>query len=234
MRRADRLFRLVQLLRARSLVTAEWLAGELGISKRTVYRDIADLVSSGVPVRGEAGVGYALEKGFELPPLTFTAAEIEALVTGARMVQAWGDPALADAAGTAQTKIEGVLAPMLRRVLRQTAVYAPRWTRDPQADGYMVDLRRAIAERRKVRVAYVRADGEASGRVLRPLGLHFWGRSWSVAAWCELRSDYRSFRPDRIEALQVLDEGFDGEDGITIDAFHRAMEEREGGDPFSG
>ena len=129
MRRADRLFRLVQLLRNRRLVTAHWLAGELGVSKRTIYRDIRDLEYSGVPIQGEAGVGYQLQRGYELPPLTFNAAEIEALVLGARIVATHGDEEIAMAARSAMEKVESVLPPALREVLTRTQLYAPGWQR---------------------------------------------------------------------------------------------------------
>lgn len=226
MRRADRLFQLVQLLRARRMTTAEALADELRVSKRTVYRDIADLQRSGIPVRGEAGVGYRLERGFELPPLTFNSEEIEALVIGTRMAEAFGDPELAKAARSAMTKVEAVLPGPLRRVMQETALFAPAlpW-HARRAEGLQV-LRQATTERRKLRIAYTRGDGEESERTLRPLGLYFWGRSWSLAAWCELRDDYRNFRPDRMQEVDLLDERFDGHDGISLQGFVAAMRAR--------
>ena len=125
MRRADRLFRLVQLLRARRFATGEQIAGELGVSKRTVYRDVADLQGSGVPIKGEAGVGYRLERGYELAPLIFTSDELSGLVLGARIVSAWGDAELASAVASALTKIEAVLPEALRRVVLETPLFAP-------------------------------------------------------------------------------------------------------------
>jgi predicted DNA-binding transcriptional regulator YafY len=124
MRRADRLFRLVQLLRARRFATGEQIADELGVSKRTIYRDVADLQGSGVPIRGEAGVGYRLERGYELAPLIFTSDELAGLVLGARIVAAWGDPDLASAVATAMTKVEAVLPEGLRRVVLDTPLSA--------------------------------------------------------------------------------------------------------------
>lgn len=224
MRRADRLFQLVQLLRSRRLCTAEWLAQELEVSKRTVYRDIRDLERSGVPVRGEAGVGYRLEKGFDLPPLTFNSSEIEALVLGARMVEAFGDDELARDARAAMTKIQAVVPPPLRRVIERTALFAPTWPwSSDRADGISV-VRRALADGRKLQVAYTRADGEASERVLRPMAVFFWGRAWTVGAWCELRGAYRNFRLDRMESITPLDDRFDGSDGIHLDAYSAHME----------
>jgi predicted DNA-binding transcriptional regulator YafY len=218
-RRADRLFRLVQLLRARRFATGEQIAAELGISKRTVYRDMADLQGSGIPIRGEAGVGYRLERGFELAPLIFTSDELEGLVLGARIVSAWGDADLASAVGSAMTKIEAVLPDPLRRVLAETPFFAPGLPSASAMAGELALLRRAIGERRLVQFAYAREDGAQTERAVRPLGLYFWGRKWTLAAWCELRSDYRSFRPDRMRAVKLLDDRFDPADGISLAGF---------------
>ncbi len=227
MRRADRLFRLVQLLRARRFATGEQIAQELGVSKRTVYRDVADLQASGVPIRGEAGVGYRLERGYDLPPLIFNGEELEGLVLGARIVGAWGDPDLAAAVGSAMTKIEAVLPEALRTVLIDTPLFAPGrpWARDVVRE--MTQLRRGISERRLVHFDYRRADGEDSQRSVRPLGLYFWGSSWTLATWCELRHDYRSFRPDRMRNVSLLEETFDGSDGVSLEGFLARMENED-------
>lgn len=222
MRRADRLFRIVQLLRGRRLTTAAFLADELGVSPRTVYRDIQALVTSGVPIQGEAGVGYTVPRGFELPPLTFTSDEIEALVLGARVASTWGDPDLAAAARSALAKVEQVVPPALRRVLTETAIFAPGGSWSREASSHLGPLRRAVADRRKVRFAYVKADGTASERIIRPLGIYFWGRTWSVVGWCELRQAFRNFRPDRMADVEVLEDGF--EDDHTLEHFIAEME----------
>ncbi|HEX5067237.1 MAG TPA: YafY family protein [Myxococcota bacterium] len=220
MRRADRLFRLVQLLRARRFATGEQIADELGVSKRTIYRDVADLQGSGVPIRGEAGVGYRLERGYELAPLIFTSDELAGLVLGARIVASWGDPDLATAVASAMTKVEAVLPEGLRRVVLETPLFAPGRPWASAMAGEVALLRRAISERRLVHFKYGREDGEASERDARPLGLYFWGRKWTLAAWCELRNDYRSFRPDRMKELELLDKSFDPDtDGISLAGF---------------
>jgi predicted DNA-binding transcriptional regulator YafY len=224
MRRADRLFQLVQTLRTRRFATGQELATTLGVSKRTVYRDVADLVGSGVPIRGEAGVGYQLERGFELPPLTFTSEELEGLALGARFVSAWGDPELAAAVGTAMTKIEAVIPDALRRALLDTPLFTPGFERAAEMAANVGVLRRAIAERRVIHFGYTRGDGQRSQRDVRPLGLYFWGRSWTVAAWCELRADYRSFRPDMMDELVVLDRSFDPGEGYNLDQFIEGAE----------
>jgi predicted DNA-binding transcriptional regulator YafY len=218
---------LVQLLRTRRFNTGAALADELRISVRTVYRDVHDLVASGVPIEGEPGVGYRLRSGFELPPMTFTGDELEALVLGARMVEAWGDDELGAAARSALTKVEAVLPEPLREVLLRTALFAHGGAWSHAAAGGLATLRRATSEKRKLRFGYARADGEQSERTVRPLGLYFWGQTWSLAAYCELRGDYRNFRPDRMQNLALLDERFDGSDGIDLGGFIRQMQLNE-------
>lgn len=223
MRRADRLFQLVQLLRSRRTCTAGWLAGELGVSVRTVYRDIADLERSGVPVRGEAGVGYALEHGYELPPLTFNHAEIEALVLGARMVAAWGDTELQNAAHSVLAKVDAVLPTTLRETLAATALFAPKTGSWPVPE-HLADLRRAVTDHRRIAFAYTSHKGESTVRTVEPVGLHFWGRTWSLAAWCHLRENWRGFRIDRMTAVQVGDERFDPAEHGGLDAYFRHLQ----------
>ena len=201
MRRADRLFRLVQLMRGGRLMTARTLADRLEVSERTVYRDVRDLLLSGVPIEGEAGVGYVLRAGFDLPPLMFDRAEIEAVVLGTRMARAWGGARLAVAAEEALRKIEAVLPAALRERVDRTHLYAPgRRTTDAQrAD--LDRLHAAIDASLYVGFAYTAEEGAQTERVVRPLGLFFWGGAWTLAAWCELRRDFRTFRVDRMAAV---------------------------------
>ena len=208
MRRADRLFLLIQALRGRRAVTAARLAELLEVSVRTVYRDVQDLQLSGVPIEGEAGVGYVLRRGADIPPLMFTEAELESLIVGARFVEAFASPALAQAAKHALTKIEAVLPDEMKRRSERSRILAPRSESSAAARARMGELHAAIGERRVVRIAYVREDGESSERVLEPLALVFWGQVWTLAAWCRLRVDFRTFRVDRISACEVLDERF--------------------------
>ena len=226
MRRADRLFRLVQYLRAQRAATGQEIAEELEVSVRTVYRDIVDLQTSGIPIRGEAGVGYRLEAGFELPPLTFTNEELEGLALGARIVASWGDPALAAAVNSAIKRIEGVLPATLRRVLIETPLFAPQYRqRADLISRGMSTLRSAIGECRALHIRYADAEGRESQRDVLPLGLHFWGNKWTLAAFCELRGDYRSFRPDRIREIEVLDRTFDPDDKINLAGFLSRVED---------
>ncbi|MCC7365717.1 MAG: YafY family transcriptional regulator [Dehalococcoidia bacterium] len=225
MRRADRLFQVIQLLRRKHVVTAAYIAREPEVSERTVYRDIRDLVLSGVPIDGEAGVGYMLRRGFDLPPLMFTAPEIEAMVLGARVVQSWGDAQLAKAATDALARIEAALPDKLKQKMQATPLYAPGFHVRPEMMQRLSDLRGAIDGRNRTWMAYTDADGSATERTVRPLGLFFWGRTWSLAAWCELRTDFRDFRLDRIRELRVLEERYELESGQSLDDFFRRMDE---------
>lgn len=224
MRRADRLFRLVQLLRSRQVVTAARLAADLGVAPRTVYRDIRDLVRSGVPIEGEAGVGYVM-RHFDLPPLLFTAEEIEALVLGARVVQSWSDKALAMAANAALAKVEAALPRRLRSRVGESSLFAPDFHVPQRMLDGLAPLRTAVIEHQKVHFAYTRPDGARSERTVRPLALFFWGSTWSVTGWCELRNDFRSFRLDRIAGLTVLREGFASEPGRTLEDYFQHLDD---------
>ncbi len=221
MRRADRLFRLVQQLRRRRVTTAAQLASALGVSVRTVYRDVQDLSLSGVPVVGEAGVGYALAKGFELPPLMFTADEVEALVLGARIVKAWGGPELRKAADEALGKALSVLPRSLRDGIPDAALFAPDFHVRGQLTRHLELFRRAVRLRLVLRLAYRDRKGDATARRIHPLGLFFWGGAWSVGAWCELRGGFRNFRLDRVEEVNETGETYPKVPGRTLADFFR-------------
>lgn len=203
MRRADRLFQIVQFLRSRRVTTAHWLSEVLEVSERTIYRDIQDLMSSSVPIDGEAGVGYVIRRGYDLPPLMFTREELAALTLGARIVNSWADPALAKAAESVLSKVETALPDTLKGVLDQTHLYSPMERLSVAVASIMGDLRSAIDGHKKVHISYTRADGTASKRTLWPLGLFFWGNVWTLGAWCEFREAFRNFRLDRIGELKV-------------------------------
>ena len=220
MSRANRLLDLLQALRRhRHPVSGHLLAQDLGISLRTLYRDIETLKAQGAHIEGEAGVGYVLRRGFDLPPLMFTDAEIEAMVLGARVVTSWGDAGLAKAAADALARVESVLPDRLKARLTGTPLFAPGFHVPQQVAASLTVVRGAIDARRKVRMAYTGADGAGTERTVRPLGLFFWGTTWSFAGWCELRTDFRSFRLDRIGHLNVLPERFQDEAGRTIDDY---------------
>jgi len=224
MRRADRLFQVVQLVRGRRLTTAEWLAQRLEVSLRTVYRDVADLQQQGVPIDGEAGVGYRMRAGFDLPPLMFTTGEAKALVACTRLAQPRLDTALARDADTALAKILAVLPAGARAAADSLTVFAIDIGRfDHATRERLQQLREAAEARRIVQLQYHSLDDAHSQRRVRPLGVFHWDAVWTLAAWCELREDFRSFRVDRIGGLQVLDgERFRDEPGKSLaDLFRR-------------
>ncbi len=226
MRRADRLFQIVQYLRGGRLVRARQLSEWLEVSERTIYRDVADLQASGVPIEGAAGVGYIMRDGYDLPPLMFTRDEIVALLAGARLIRAWGGAAMARAAEEAMIKIDAVIPEKMR--VRQNEVeihaFAPEMTAQVRD---LIDRLEAAADTRKsLSVAYMDGKGDASRRVIRPLGLWFWGKVWTLVAWCELRRDFRMFRLDRMSDVEETGEIFRPEPGKTLKDFYRSMEQQ--------
>ena len=227
MRRADRLFKIVQLLRGRRLSTAAWLAAKLEVSARTVYRDVADLQAQGVPIDGEAGVGYRLVAGFDLPPLMFTTLEAQALVACVRIAQSRLDRSLAIAADDALGKIIGVLTPASRAAAEALPLYAAPWATDLVAVERLGRLRDAATGRRRIRFDYADAQGAATTRTARPLGCYHWESVWTLAAWCEQRDAFRSFRIDRMRTLDVLEEVFRDEPGRTLPDFLRHAKRQE-------
>jgi predicted DNA-binding transcriptional regulator YafY len=222
-RRADRLFRIVQYLRGRSLTTAQQLAHWLQVSERTIYRDIRDLSTTGTPIEGEAGVGYRLRGSMDLPPLQFELEEIEALVLGARMVEAWSGPQLGAAAVAALAKVASALPADRRRWLETSRAYVPAMHIPKQIGERFEKLRAAIRERNVVEFVYADDKKQLSHRSVRPLSLYFWGEHWTLGAWCELRNDFRSFRVDRVIRLKVSDRAFKDETGKRLSDFLAAQ-----------
>lgn len=224
MRRADRLFEIIQHLRGGRRITAARLAEKLEVSKRTIYRDIVDLQASGVPIEGEAGFGYVMQDGHDIPPLMFTRDEVVALVTGARLARAWGGAAMARAAEEALIKISEILPQGVRSIADQVEIhsFAPEMTDAlrERIDG----IERAVEARLRLELSYSDAAGAPSIRVVRPLGLWFWGKVWTLVAWCELRHDFRMFRLDRIAALRETGQPFRPEKGRVLADFYRRAE----------
>ena len=221
MRRADRLLQIIFFLRARRFTTARVLAETLEVSERTIYRDIQELYCCGVPIDGEAGVGYRLRQGYDLPPLMFDRDELEALRLGARMVKTWTDPELAEAATRALTKIEAALPQDRFDAYPATHLYAHSFRAYPVK--LLAPIRRAINAQRKIDFSYQRADGVASRRIVHPLGLVFWGEVWTLIAWCELRDDFRHFRLDRVQEVSTLDERYESINGRTLQDFFKQV-----------
>jgi len=219
MRRADRLFEIIQRLRGGRLVTAQRLAEQLEVSVRTVYRDIRDLQASGVPIDGAAGVGYLLRPGYHLPPLMFMPTEIEALIVGARMVEAWAGRGLAAAAGEALVKIGAVVPSERMRAAERVPIFASGFREREEERQNLDDFTKAVDERLKVRFAYRDADGGDTERTVWPLALHFWGQVWTLASWCELRDDFRTFRVDRAGELRLSEERYPNVTGRTLNDY---------------
>ena len=217
MRRAERLFRLVNEMRARGHCRADDLASALEVSKRTVYRDIAHLQGSGLPIEGEAGVGYVLRPGFSLPSLTFTHEQLDALAVALSFAERVDDPALAQAAREVRAKVQASLPePELRRLTDAPFFSLSRKT---GAADHAARLRVAIRQRRMVRLAYVDGLGVGSDRRLRPLAVWTFEAGWMVSGWCELRGDFRTFRLDRIAGLEVLEARFAPDEETCLRAF---------------
>jgi predicted DNA-binding transcriptional regulator YafY len=231
MRRADRLFRIVQLLRSGRLKTARALAERLQVSERTIYRDIVDLQLAGQPIEGEAGVGYTLRREFDLPPLMFAPEELTALVLGMRLAKAWGGAENATAAGSALARIEAVLPPELAASLDAILLYAPGFQM-PQSLRRLLDrVHAACTTRRVLRFAYTRLNGEPSRRTVRPLALYCWSGTWTLVSWCELRKDFRTFRLDRIAQCDLLDRTFEQPRGQRLADYLKRVHAEFAADP---
>lgn len=216
MNKAERLFQLVMLLRSRrTAITAEAIAETMRVSVRTVYRDVQALALSGVPIEGESGVGYMIRPGNHLPPLIFTPDELQALIVGSRMVQAFTDQDLAQGARSAELKIRSILTEPLQRHAEQQPYRIPILENNGLREVHG-KLRRACEQRQKIRAIYLDEKQDKTERTIWPLGIVGWTGKWTLLAWCELRRDYRNFRFDRFEALEQLKENFVPTDDISI------------------
>jgi predicted DNA-binding transcriptional regulator YafY len=229
MRRADRLFQIIQALRRSSRpVTASMLAEELEVSKRSVYRDIADLIGQRVPIRGEAGLGYVLDRDFDMPPLMLTPDELEAAVLGAQWVAERGDPVLADAARDLIVKIATAVPERLRPFIAEPTIGAPPGNM-VALDG--LDIARArlwIRNGRKMRIRYRNQKMQDSQRTIWPVLIGYAETVRLLAAWCELRLGFRHFRTDRIVAAEFLDENYGCRPGELRTRWQRYLETERG------
>lgn len=206
MRRAERLFRLVNELRTRGISRAEDLAAYFEISVRTVYRDIVHLQASGLPIEGEAGIGYLLRPGFDLPALTFTFEQLDALAIGLSFVEVAGDPSLSQAAREVRAKLQASLPEPDKRKLENAPLFASR--RDGRAVPLLKVVRRAIREAQTINMKYCDAEGNTSERRVQPLAIWAFTDGWLFVAWCEHRNDFRAFRLDRIAAIEDTGDRF--------------------------
>lgn len=211
MRKASRLFEIIQILRlAHHPITAAEIAGRLEVTVRSIYRDIAALQAMRVPVEGERGIGYILRPGFDLPPLMFSIEETEAIVLALALLERTGDAELKAAARRVGDKIAGAVPPPLRQTLSARALHA--WGTTPrQPDGIdLATVRRAIRDEEKLSIDYRDEQGRASGRTVRPIALIYYSETANIVAWCELREAIRNFRADRVEACAATGTHFRG------------------------
>jgi predicted DNA-binding transcriptional regulator YafY len=193
------------LLQEGRVRTARYLAEKLEVSERTIYRDIGDLIGSGIPIDGEAGVGYLLRDEYRLPPLMFTGDELKALALGAMMVKAWSDKELGSVTATAIRKIESILPEKLRKQIEIQEFVVPGFQINDATSNNLGAIRRAIDEHLKLDVRYRSLKDEITERTIWPFLLYFWGNKWTLGAWCELRQDFRSFRVDLLESATATD-----------------------------
>jgi predicted DNA-binding transcriptional regulator YafY len=206
------------LLQEGKVRTAKYLAEKLEVSERTIYRDIGDLIGSGIPIDGEAGVGYLLRDEYRLPPLMFNSDELKALALGALMVQAWSDRELASVTKTAIRKIESILPEKLRKEIELEQIVVPGFQMAETTSNNLTAIRHAIDEKMKLDLTYDSLKGEQTQRTVWPFLLYFWGNKWTLGAWCELRQGFRSFRVDLI-ANSVVAEQFPEDPGRSLQAY---------------
>ena len=223
MRRTDRLFDLIQILRDGRLHRASDMAAALGVSTRTIWRDMASLITSGLPIEGERGVGYILSAPTTLPPVALTRDELEALRLGVQLVTSSADPALARAATSLRAKIGAVTPDAARDSGSDTFVFTS--AEAARAAPHLGMIRRALRAHERLWLRYATASGKVSERLVRPLQLEFWGRAWTLTAWCELRNDFRVFRIDLIEGLDMRGGPFAPEPGKTVDDYLAGLSE---------
>ena len=221
MNRTDRLVAMVMFLQGRRVVKAEELANHFEINIRTVYRDVSALSEAGVPVLGEAGVGYSLVKGYHLPPVMFTADEAMALFVGAEMVKQFSDASMTGPMESALLKIRSVLPRErqddLDRLTRATAIYGTSALPSGIDHHTLLPIQQAIVSRRVLRMTYRgKARDAVTLRDAEPLGVTFYRSAWYLVAWCRLRQDFRSFKLERLHALEMLDERFEPRQDFSL------------------
>lgn len=199
MNRSTRLFEIIQILRrARGPVTAAAMAAELEVTTRTIYRDVVSLQAMRVPIVGEAGVGYILRPGYDLPPMNFTAEEVEAIVVGLALIGRTGDPGLARAAASVGRKISAMLPDGKTHPVDDPSVFASGWSAVPAGGVDLARVRRAIREEERLAIVYIDEQGARTERTILPIALAYFIEAVVIAAWCELRGDFRHFRADRM------------------------------------
>ena len=225
MRPADRLFKILLYLGRGRVATAHELASSLAVSERTIYRDIKNLIASGIPIDGEAGVGYRLHHSFQVPPMMFDEVELQALAFGAQVAQTWGDEDIKAAAARILAKVDAVLPERLRPVLSSQTLIVPRAAnyQSETTTQTLGAIRQAVNGQLRLSLSYADGRGAQTERVVWPLTLTYWGYAWMVGAWCELREAFRSFRVDRIVEATALDSRYPDQAGRRFADYVQAM-----------
>ena len=227
MRRTERLFQIIQILRStRSPITGRDLADELEISLRTLYRDMAELTAQRIPITGEAGMGYVLDDGYDMPPLMLTADELEAAALGAAWVASEADPSLARAARDLVSKLSEAIPKELRPIILGASSKAITTQSKVSERFDSALLRHAIRERYKLQLTYTDRDGGITDRIVWPMLIAFLDRNRYLVAWCETRKDYRHFKTDRVQELKVLDEKYPERRAVLIQGWEEATAKR--------
>lgn len=229
MRKADRLFEIIETMRASDrAVTAAELSAELGVTERTIYRDVAGLQGQGVPIEGEAGIGYVLRPGFHMPPLMFTLEELEAIVLGARLAEQRGDKALVKAAERVVAKVKSVVPSDMQSRMERVALFAPPTYGAGFGTVDLSELRDCIRDEIKLEIGYLDLKSHVTERIIWPVAVCFFAESTLLAAWCELRTDFRHFRVDRIKDMKRLPEKFNGGGGRLLQSWEKQITDRYG------
>ena len=221
MNRIDRLVAILIYLQGRRVTRAEDIADEFATSIRTVYRDIAALAEAGVPIVGEAGVGYSIVRGYHLPPVHFTTEEATALITANLLMDRFADKSLMSPMGSALAKIRAVLPPDHQdHITRLESRMSLPTSSRPTKSASLFAIQKALAERTVLRISY-RGAGKAESmpRQIEPMGLTYYGDRWHLIAWCRARQDYRDFRTDRIQELAMVSERFEPRTNFSLDEF---------------
>lgn len=224
--RTIRLFKILDYLRTlRRPVSAERLSEKFEVSLRTIYRDMSVLQELGAPIRGEGGIGYQIEAGFFMPPLHFDENEMDALALGMRLASARSDPTLSFAAKSVSAKIGAVLPEGLKEKFLDLPYHAVSKNQNsfPVSEKFSSDIRLALRTRKKLDVTYMSLSGQSSQRILHPLGLTIFDDAWILTAWCETRQDFRNFRLDQFQSLELTDQYFHLTPGRTFEDFIKTI-----------
>ena len=226
MNRIDRLHAILTHLQSKKRVTAQEVADRFNISLRTVYRDVKALEESGVPVIGEAGSGYTIMEGYRLPPVMFTQEEASALLLGAKLAEYLSDESIKKHFNAALFKIKAVLRTSDKEHMDQlndNIVVLSRLPADDSAGRYLVDLQKALGDKKVIQIRYQSGQDAVTERTLEPIGLCHYGQAWHLIGWCHLRNGYRDFRVSRIQQLQLFDKTFEPETHPSLQEYMQTM-----------